>query len=60
MVKQNIGSWDRVLRLIVGAILIVLTLSGVIGHWGWLGIIPIATAVFNFCPLYRVLGLGTR
>lgn len=60
MVKQNMGLWDKVLRLVFGALLIALVLSGVIGPWGWLGIIPVATAVFNFCPLYRVLGFRTR
>ena len=30
-----------------------------IGVWGWIGIVPIATAAFGFCPLYSVLGLNT-
>ena len=41
--KSNLGSVDRLLRLIVGAVLVVLALTGVIGAWGWLGIILLAT-----------------
>ncbi len=53
---KNIGSPDRIARLVIGALLIVLTLTGTIGVWGWLGIIPIATALLNFCPVYRIFG----
>ena len=56
---KNIGSPDRIARLVIGALLIVLTLTGTIGVWGWLGIIPIATALLNFCPVYRIFGIKT-
>ncbi len=56
---KNIGSPDRIARLVIGALLIVLTLTGTIGVWGWIGIIPIATALLNFCPLYRIVGIDT-
>ena len=58
--NKNIGSTDRWIRIIVGVVLIVLTLTDTIGAWGWLGIIPLATALINFCPLYRLIGLSTR
>jgi len=57
--KVNVGSIDRALRVIVGLVLIGLTLSGMIGVWGWIGIIPIATGLFSFCPLYTLLGMNT-
>jgi O-antigen ligase len=57
--KSNLGSVDRLLRLIVGAVLVVLALTGVIGAWGWLGIILLATGLINFCPLYRILGFSS-
>lgn len=57
--KANVGTIDRVLRIIVGLVLIGLTLSGTIGVWGWIGIVPLATALFRFCPLYTVLGMST-
>lgn len=57
--KINIGTIDRILRLIVGLVLIVLAATGTIGWWGWLGIIPVGTALFRFCPLYAILGIRT-
>lgn len=55
----NVGSTDRVLRIAVGSLLIVLALSGVIGSWGWIGLIPLATGIFRFCPAYPLLGMNT-
>jgi len=57
--KSNIGTLDRTLRIIVGLILIGLSLAGVIGVWGWIGLLPIATGVFRFCPAYRLLGINS-
>ncbi len=57
--KANVGNLDRALRIIAGATLIVLTLTSVIGAWGWIGLIPIATGVFRFCPAYGILGVAT-
>lgn len=57
--KANVGSIDRALRVVVGLVLIGLTLAGMIGVWGWIGIIPIATGLFSFCPLYTLLGMNT-
>ncbi|MBF6624529.1 MAG: DUF2892 domain-containing protein [Pseudomonas stutzeri] len=57
--KSNIGTLDRTLRIIVGLILIGLSLAGVIGVWGWIGLLPIATGVFRFCPAYRLLGVSS-
>lgn len=56
---KNVGSTDRIIRLVVGALLVVLALTGTIGAWGWLGLIFIVTAFLNFCPLYRILGKST-
>ena len=57
--KSNLGSVDRLLRLIVGAVLVILALTGVIGVWGWLGIILLATGLINFCPLYRIMSFSS-
>jgi hypothetical protein len=57
--KSNVGGLDRILRIVLGLALIGLTLSGTIGPWGWIGIVPLATALLNFCPLYAVLGFST-
>ena len=57
--KTNVGSIDRIARVVIGLLLITLAAMGSIGAWGWIGIVPLATAAFGFCPLYSVLGLNT-
>ncbi len=57
--KSNVGSIDRILRIVLGLALIALTLTGTIGVWGWIGVVPLVTAAAGFCPLYAVLGLRT-
>ena len=56
---RNVGGIDRVLRIVVGLALIGLTLAGVIGWWGWIGVVPLGTALVGFCPLYPLLGINT-
>jgi hypothetical protein len=55
----NIGSIDRIIRILVGLVLIGLTLAGQIGVWGWLGIVLLGTGLLKTCPLYTVLGVST-
>lgn len=57
--KTNVGGFDKMARIAVGVLLIVLALTGTIGAWGWLGVIPLATGLFSFCPLYPLLGIST-
>lgn len=57
--KANVGSIDRTIRILIGLALIGATLLGLIGVWGWLGIIPLATGVFRFCPAYLPFGMTT-
>ncbi len=57
--KANVGTIDRSLRIAAGLILIGLSLSGVIGLWGWIGVVPLATGLFRFCPAYPLLGSST-
>ncbi len=57
--KANVGSIDRSIRILLGVTLIGLALFGVIGAWGWLGVIPLATGLFRFCPAYLPFGLRT-
>ena len=54
---KNVGQTDRALRVFIGALLILLSLLNVIGPWGWIGLLPIATGLLRFCPAYTVLGL---
>lgn len=55
----NTGGIDRTLRIIVGLALIALAATNTIGAWGWIGVVPLLTGIFSFCPVYRLLGLNT-
>ena len=55
----NEGTIDRSLRVIVGIALIALAVTGKIGIWGWIGIVPLATGLIGWCPAYSLLGVKT-
>lgn len=57
--KSNVGGIDRILRIVLGLVLIGLTLNGTIGVWGWLGIVPLATGAIGWCPPYAIFGWNT-
>jgi hypothetical protein len=56
--KCNVGLTDRILRLVAG---IGIAIGGVIfeSYWGLIGVVLIATAVFQFCPFYTLFALNT-
>ncbi|MGE0018924.1 MAG: DUF2892 domain-containing protein [Draconibacterium sp.] len=56
--KCNVGTVDRLLRIIIG---LVIALLGVVfdSWWGLIGIVPIATGLFRFCPLYLPFKIST-
>ena len=56
---QNVGTVDRVIRIALGLGLIAATVLGYIGLWGWMGVVPLATGVFRFCPAYLPFGLSS-
>lgn len=55
----NVGTVDRVLRVLAGLVLIVLAATGTVGWWGWLVRVLPATGLFRFCPAYTLLGINT-
>ena len=59
MFKQNVGSIDRVLRIVVGLVLIALVFVGPKTPWGWIGLIPLVTGLARTCPAYSLLGVST-
>jgi hypothetical protein len=59
MFATHVGGLDRALRVMVGLALILATLAGVIGAWGWTGPVPLATGLMRSCPVYSLLGLNT-
>ncbi|AEY00876.1 hypothetical protein GU3_05600 [Oceanimonas sp. GK1] len=58
--EKNVGNVDRVIRIILGLVLIALVFVGPQTPWGWLGVIPLATAFVSFCPLYKLLGIKSK
>lgn len=55
----NVGNTDRILRIVVGLILISLVFIGPKTAWGWVGLIPLATGLFRWCPAYKLVGIDT-
>jgi hypothetical protein len=57
--RLNVGNLDRVLRILLGLVLMGLAAGGIIGGWGYAGIVLVLTGIAASCPIYRVLGLRT-
>lgn len=59
--KANVGGIDKALRVGVGVVLLaaVLFVEGPLRWWGLVGLVPLLTGLFGFCPLYTLLGLNT-
>lgn len=58
--KANVGGIDRILRIVIGIALIAATLTGALPVWGWIGVVPLTTGLFSFCPLYSMIGVCTK
>lgn len=57
---KNVGGIDKNLRIVFGIMLIASTFFvPAMSLWGWIGVVPLVTGLFNFCPLYPLLGLNT-
>ncbi|UWQ49181.1 DUF2892 domain-containing protein [Leisingera caerulea] len=56
---RNEGTLDRALRIILGLILLSLVFIGPQTLWGLIGLVPLATGLMGYCPLYQILGLST-
>lgn len=57
--KVNVGTIDRILRIVVGALLITLAATGIFTPWGWIGVAPLLSGIFKFCPVYTLFGMNT-
>lgn len=55
----NEGTLDRVVRVVVGLVLLSLVFVGPHTALGWIGVVPLLTGLVGYCPLYRVLGINT-
>lgn len=59
MFARNVGGIDRILRAVAGIVLIALVFVGPQTPWGWLGVLPLATALIGWCPAYLPFGIRT-
>jgi hypothetical protein len=57
--SANVGGIDRIARIAAGLLLIVLALTGTIGLWGYIGVVPLLTGLVRFCPAYTLHGIRT-
>ncbi|OHC27641.1 MAG: hypothetical protein A2Y50_05245 [Pseudomonadales bacterium RIFCSPLOWO2_12_59_9] len=57
--QHNVGRTDKLLRISAGILLLGLGATGVIGWWGLIGLVPLATGLLNWCPAYRLLGINS-
>lgn len=55
----NVGGIDKTLRIVAGAGLIGATVAGLLPVWGYIGIVPLATGLIGWCPIYPLLGMNT-
>ncbi|MDQ1362906.1 MAG: hypothetical protein QG652_766 [Pseudomonadota bacterium] len=56
---KNVGGIDKILRIVAGLVLLSLVFVGPKTMWGLVGLLPLLTGLFGFCPLYPLLGLNT-
>ncbi|MFZ4534711.1 YgaP family membrane protein [Propionivibrio sp.] len=57
--KANVGGIDKILRIVVGLVLIALAATGNVGMWGYIGVVPLLTGLIGWCPLYPILGFSS-
>lgn len=57
--SKNEGNIDRVIRVILGLVLLSLVFVGPQTWWGLIGIVPLATGLVGSCPVYSILGIST-
>jgi len=60
LLKNNVGKTDRIIRILVGLLLVANVFYGLTTPIGWIGLILIVTGIAGICPLYSLLGLNTR
>ncbi|MBF0138398.1 MAG: DUF2892 domain-containing protein [Magnetococcus sp. DMHC-1] len=58
--KDNVGTMDRVVRVVKGGVLISLVFVGPKVRWGWLGVYPLLTGLIGTCLFYDMLGFDTK
>jgi hypothetical protein len=59
MFRTNVGGFDRIVRIVLGLVLIALVFMGPKTPWGWVGVVPLVTGLLRTCPLYSLVGFST-
>ncbi len=57
--RSNVGFIDSAVRIVIGALMVGSAATGLIGPWGYLGVVPLVTGLFHRCPAYRIFGFDT-
>ena len=57
--NKNIGNAERLIRGMIGLVLISLVFIGPKTIWGWVGLVPLVTALIGWCPPYAIFGIST-
>lgn len=57
--KTNVGTADRIARIVLGLVLLSLAFVGPATPWGYIGIVPLVTALIGWCPAYTLFGIKT-
>jgi uncharacterized membrane protein HdeD (DUF308 family) len=60
LLKNNTGKIDRIIRIIVGVLLVGNVFTGLQTPFGWIGLVLIVTGIFGTCPVYSLLGINTK
>lgn len=58
--KSNLASFDRGIRIAAGLLLPGMAALGMVGWWGWLGLVLLFTGFLGWCPIYALLGFSSR
>ena len=59
MLNTNEGHLDRALRVVAGLALVGAAISGFLGPWAYIGVIPLVTGAIGWCPVYTMLGINS-
>jgi hypothetical protein len=59
MFKNNVGTMDRMFRILLGLVLIAMVFFGPKSAWGWVGLIPLITGIVRTCPIYSLFGISS-
>jgi hypothetical protein len=57
--KKNIGTAERVVRVIAGIVILSLAFVGPRSPWAYLGVLPLLSGLVGWCPPYALLGIST-